>query len=74
MDVDFDAGFIIKATWHKMRPHFIAEEDQVGYCERISKQQIHLHNFTHCKLYSVQRYKNYPDSGKFSIDLFIHSR
>ena len=36
MDVDFDPGFITKATWHKMRPHFIAEEDQVRYCKRIS--------------------------------------
>ena len=30
MNVEFDPGFIIKATWHKMRPHFIAEDDQVG--------------------------------------------
>ena len=40
MDVDFDPGFIVKATWHKMRPHFIAEEDQVGHCPRINKQEI----------------------------------
>ena len=40
MDVNFEPGFIIKATWHKMRPHFIAEEDQVGHCPRINKQEI----------------------------------